>query len=57
MNKKSDIFKIDQYEDGDKEIFVYGKNLRLNIDYDDVDHEKVRNDLHKMLTILNKYWN
>lgn len=42
---------------GDKEITIYGKNLRILVDYDDVNHPKVDKDVKKMLDILNKHWN
>lgn len=56
MAKKE--FHIDSYEKYDKFIIVNGPDdLRLEVDYDDVDHKSTEENMKKMVDILNDNWN
>ena len=44
-------------ESCDKEIVIYGDDIKITIDYDDVNHRKVKREAKKILSILNTYWN
>jgi hypothetical protein len=49
-------FKMQKMHPCDKDIIIYGTNLAIKVNYDDVLHRLVRKDVKKMLKILNKYW-
>lgn len=52
------LFEIDRYTSYDKKIPIQGPgDLRLLVDYDDVDQDEVRPAMEKMVAILNKHWN
>lgn len=59
---KKEIFNIDPYDDCDKSIRIlensnsYGA-LCIDVDFDDVEHDKVEKKVKKMIDILNKHWN
>lgn len=55
--QKPEFYIEDYQEYCDKYIVVHGKNLRIEVDYDDVNHKKVEKDLAKMVKILNEHWN
>lgn len=40
----------------EKRIIMYIKNTILFVDYDDVDHKKVKKDLKKIIRILEDNW-
>lgn len=53
------MMKIEEetFYPGDKErVIIIGKHLKLSIDYDDVDHDKVDKAIKKLLKILNENW-
>jgi len=51
-------FNITSYEKYDKDILVEGPNeLRVKVDFDDVDRTSVEKDMKKMIKILNDHWN
>lgn len=56
MDKKP--FRVDDIFDPDldKWMEIYGPDLTIRVDYDDVDHETVENNVKKMLKILNENW-
>lgn len=40
-----------------KRIVLYGfDHMHVEVDFDDVDHEKVREELDKLVDFLNKHW-
>ena len=58
---KKPPFIIESYDTSDKIIhiegyFGRGRFLSIEVDYDDVEHEKVDIDVAKMVTILNREW-
>lgn len=55
MQKKQFTYEI---SDDDKEIYVYGPwELAVTVDHDDVNHPKVKHELHKLLALLEDHWN
>jgi hypothetical protein len=55
---KTELFRVDDIFDSDfdKEMEIYGPDLTIRVDYDDVDHKAVENNVKKMLKILNENW-
>lgn len=52
------LFEIERYASYDKDIPVQGPgDLRLLVDFDDVDQDEVKPAMEKMVAILNKHWN
>jgi predicted RNA-binding Zn-ribbon protein involved in translation (DUF1610 family) len=50
-------YTIEPYDEYDKDITVrVGNHLVLSVDYDDVDHTQVEDDLKKMVAILEQHW-
>lgn len=55
-------FAVEDFDSGDKEIHITETKgdpylgLRISIDYDDVDHQTVREKVEKLLNILNLHW-
>jgi hypothetical protein len=50
-------FIIHPHGDLDKSIHVQGPgDLNFDVDFDDVNHEEVRQDLTKMVGFLNHMW-
>lgn len=51
-------FNIESYKKYDKDIQVNGPgDLRLTVDFDDVDQKSVEEKMNKMINILNDHWN
>lgn len=54
---KIDKFVIeDVNKDFAKEIPILSKEITMNVDYDDVNHEEVEAAMLTVVEILNKYW-
>ena len=58
---KIPTFIIESYDRADKVIHVEGyfgrdRRLSIEVDYDDVEHDKVDVDVAKMVSILNREW-
>ena len=58
---KKTPFIIESYCRSDKVIHIEGyfgtdRRLSIEVDYDDVDHDKVDLDVAKMVAILNREW-
>lgn len=52
------LFEIERHSSYDKDVPVQGPgDLRLLVDYDDVDQDEVKPAMEKMVAILNKHWN
>ena len=50
-------WRVESYEGYEKDLFLVGpEELRVSIDWDDVDRMMTALELRKMLWILNKYW-
>jgi hypothetical protein len=45
-----------RYERWDKKIVVDGPGVRLEVDYDDVDHRAVARGTKRMIDLLNAHW-
>ena len=54
---RSGLFEMSPYRSGDKDIFIYGPDeLRIAVDYDDVDRTIVVPAVEKLVTLLNRHW-
>lgn len=41
----------------DKDLIITGPTqMKIAIDFDDVDHDEVLKEADKLVTVLNKYW-
>lgn len=54
-------FVIQKYSNADKSIEIFEtpedwNTLVISIDYDDVDRDRIKKKVKKMVDILNKYW-
>lgn len=53
----SDQFRIEPYSQFDKRIHITGPDeLRLEVDFDDVDHEPVELHVERLVAVLNQNW-
>jgi hypothetical protein len=51
------LFVLQPFDRYDKALVIVGPgDLELSIDYDDVDHQKVERDVHRLIILLNEYW-
>lgn len=48
-------FRMNRPGDFDKSFAIYNEDIRLSVDYDDVDHPKVRRVAKRVLEALNNY--
>lgn len=54
-------WEAQEHDSSDKSFEIRGPasyegGLLLYVDYDDVDHDRVEDELKKLLNILNTYW-
>lgn len=54
MKKK--LFVIETHDGADKSFQIYGADIDLIIDYDDVNHDQVDKMSRKLVRILNEHW-
>ena len=50
MSKK---FKVEPHTTVDKFFDIYNEDIRLTVDYDDVDHKTVDKEVKRIIKILN----
>ena len=50
-------FKVEPFSEIDKSVTITGPDtLRIAVDFDDVDHKQIRQDIKKIVRLLNEYW-
>lgn len=50
-------FRIDPYKSYDKSIIIHGPgDLILEVDYDDVNHDEVEQQVSEIVSALNRHW-
>jgi hypothetical protein len=53
---KPEPFEIERHTGIDKRFEIYGPDIRIFVDYDDVDHKTVDQQAEKIVHILNEHW-
>lgn len=50
-----EVWTMEPFDSSDKEIYIYAGDVRVMVDYDDVDHEEAERVARFILAMQDKY--